>query len=283
MSDKAKVLIGVLIGIVWILLGSLGCAKEGTSTGNPVQAEVSFVITGSAQASTVTRNFWQKLVDELFLPRAIALTPPPLVDSNGSTVVLSTAWISLKEIELKVEESSSGGEEEEISFSGPYFVDLLSNTPPPIDTQVIAVKPYRRVKMKLHEQGPLPPSAPAGLDGNSIFLEGTIGGVAFSYSSADSTEYEIGGSNSLVPEEALNLLVVIRFSRLFEYIDLSSVSAPTAIDESNRVTVTNPCPLIDSSADDLYTCFRKGMESETNLGKDEDGDNDLDDQDDTVK
>lgn len=77
------------------------------------------------------------------------------------------------------------------------------------------------------------------------------------------------------------MLIVIRMADLFKKINLSSIVAPTDIHAGNRVNVVNPCPLIDASANDLYTCFRKGISTEGNFGKD-DGDKDLDANDETV-
>ena len=90
------------------------------------------------------------------------------------------------------------------------------------------------------------------------------------------------GPNAIVPNSSEDMLIVIRISDLFRKIDLSSITGSTNIHASNRVNVPNPCPLIDSSATDLYTCFRKGFSTQGDFGND-DGDKDLDAKDDSVK
>jgi hypothetical protein len=43
----------------------------------------------------------------------------------------------------------------------------------------------------------------------------------------------------------------------------------------------NPCPQIDPNAQDLYRCFRKGLEAQSRFGRDN-GDKDLDQHDECV-
>ena len=45
---------------------------------------------------------------------------------------------------------------------------------------------------------------------------------------------------------------------------MSSITAPTDISAGTPIPTANPCPTIDPSAADLYTCFRKGLETEFN-------------------
>jgi hypothetical protein len=135
--------------------------------------------------------------------------------------------------------------------------------------------------MKLHEADSLPASVPVQLTSKSVYFSGTVNGVAFSYAADDSTELEIGGPNPVVPNTAQDMLIVIRMAELFKKIDLSSIVGATDIHAGNRVNAVNPCPLIDASANDLYTCFRNGLSTEGNFGND-DGDKDLDINDETV-
>ncbi len=238
-------------------------------------------MTGSGQPA-IAQTDMQKFFS-LFVPSAIALTPPLLIDSTSQTVNLNEAWIVIKEIEFESQEVSDGSEQDgnEVKFLGPYFVDLLSDAPISFGDAVVPVTGIRRVKMKLHEAESLPASVPVQLTSKSIYFSGTVSGVPFSYAADDSAELEIGGPNPVVPNTAQDMLIVIRMADLFKKIDLSSIVGATDIHAGNRVNVVNPCPLIDASATDLYTCFRKGLSSEGNFGND-DGDKDLDINDETV-
>ena len=241
-----------------------------------------FAITGSGQ-NAVAQSGLQNLFSA-FIPSAMALTPPLLIDSTGLAVNLNDAWIVVKEIEFESNETPGVGEVDgnETEFQGPFYVDLLSTSPVSFGDAQVPASNLRRVKMKLHEADSIPGSAPAGLNGKSIFFSGTVNGVAFDYAADDSTELEIGGPNPIVPNSSQDMLAVIRMADLFKKIDLSSIVAPTSISTSSRVPVANACPLIDASANDLYTCFRKGLASEANFGNDN-GDMDLDSNDDSVE
>lgn len=268
--------------LIWPVVAStlISCGK--TSSSNYANVPASFRFTGSASASTLAMTKIEKILD-FILPSAQALTPPTLTDSTSRSVVLNSAWVSIEQIELVSGPSPEPSEIDgsEISFNGPYYVDLLSTNPALLDTQNVAAKSVQRIKIKLHQTGQLPSSAPSGLGGNSIYISGTVNGAAFTYSSKDGSEINIGGSKPIIPSSGQDLLVVIRMASLFKKIDFSAVSAGTNISETNRVS--SSCPLIDASASDIYTCIRKGIESQSNFGKDDNGDHDLDTRDETVR
>lgn len=276
MKTNLKVLAtGLMMGVL-----ATGCNQQSGSKSPGITTGLS--MTGSGQPAVANARFHQLL--NYVVPSAIALTPPMLVDSTNSPVSLSEAWVVIKEIEFEATEVAGGSEVDgdEVEFRGPYFVDLLSDAPVSFGEANVSLAGIRRIKMKLHEAESLPASAPVELTSKSILFKGTVGGIAFSYAADDSTELEIGGPNPVAPSYSQDLLVVIRMADLFKKIDLSSIVAPTDIHAGNRVNVANACPTIDPSANDLYTCFRKGLASEGNFGRD-DGDKDLDINDDTVK
>jgi hypothetical protein len=264
-----------------------GCSKtDSSSTVNSGSTVTTgFAITGSGQNATVAQSQMQKLFN-MFIPSAIALPPPALEDANALTVTLTDAWIVIKELEFKSDEVA--GEEEvdgeEIEFEGPYFVDLLTATPESFGDGNLPAGGIKRIKMQLHEaeSGTLPAEAPADLDGKSIYLAGTVNGNNFTYAADDSTEFEIAGPTAVTPDASSNMLAVIRIADLFKKIDLSAITGTTNIDSGNRVTAVGACPSIDPEADDLYTCFRKGLETEADFGKDDGGDMDLDEEDETI-
>lgn len=258
-----------------------GCNQGGSPVSGGGVA-TGLTMTGSGQPAVALSNT-QKFFS-LFMPSAVALTPPLLVDSTSLSVNLTEAWIVIKEIEFESQEVAGATEQDgnEVEFQGPYFVDLLSDAPLSFGDAVVPASGLRRVKMKLHEADSLPASVPVELTSKSMYLSGTVNGVAFTYAADDSTELEIGGPNPIVPNSAQDMLIVIRMADLFKKIDLSSINIATDIHAGNRVNVVNPCPLIDASATDLYTCFRKGFSTEGNFGND-DGDKDLDINDDSVE
>lgn len=276
-----KTLKTLSLGLTMTLIA--GCNSGGGSSSGVSSTVVTtgLTMTGSGQ-SAVARADWQKTLS-FFIPSAYALTPPPLFDSNNSSVSLNEAWIVIKEIEFEAEEVDDGSEndEDEVEFEGPFFVDLLSDSPESFGDAVIPATGLKRVKMKLHEAESIPANVPSELSSKSIYLSGAVNGFAFTYAADDSTEFEISGPNAIFPNSSQDLLIVIRIADLFSKIDLSSINAQTDIHAGNRVNAADPCPLIDPEATDLYTCFRKGLSSESSFGKD-DGDNDLDEDDETV-
>ena len=275
---KTLTVFSVGLSMTLLLAGCNGSSSSPVSSGG---VSTGMAMTGSGQNAVAQTNS-QKFFS-LFLPSAIALSPPLLVDSTSLNVSLSEAWIVIKEIEFESQELADGSEVDgdEVELQGPFYVDLLSNAPISFGNVSVPETGIRRIKMKLHEADSLPASAPVGLTSKSLYFSGTVNGVAFTYAADDSTELEIAGPNPIVPTSAQDMLVVIRMADLFKKIDLSSILVSTDIHTGNRVSAVGACPLIDASANDLYTCFRKGLETEGNFGND-DGDMDLDATDETV-
>lgn len=238
----------------------------------------SIAMTGSAKAATVAQQQKTKNLLGLFLNQAYAFISPSMVDKNGGAVNLTTAWVSIKEIEFEAAETKGANEVDgsEISFSGPYYVDLLSNSPSALDTQAIPANDYRRIKMKLHASGgTLPTGVPTQLSSNSIYLVGSASGTNFSFELDDSTELNIGGANPILPKDGGSLLVEINLANIFKQIDLSGITSNELVNHSNRHAGINLCPSIDASAADLYTCIRKGLEVHADFGEDSDSNHDL--------
>jgi hypothetical protein len=239
------------------------------------------VLTSSSQSAALVRNFFERCVD-LIVPRALALPPPTMVDAGSRAVTLTAAWISVKELQFKTEETVQSGEVQEIALTGPYFVDLLSATPSAIGNVSLIGQTYRRIEMKLNNQGTPPASAPAGLNGNSIYLEGTVAGNSFSFSSQDGAELTLSGPNGFQPLSNDSIVVLFKFADLIKKTNMGAITNGVAISESNRISSNGACPTIDASANDLYTCIRHGLESLANAGVDKDGNYDLNGSDDTL-
>lgn len=267
-----------IVGVVSLAVIS-SCAAKKDST---AQVVANFAMTGSSKAATVAQN---KNLWSLLVPSAYAFVSPSVVDSMNNPITLSSAWVSIKEVEFETEEVAGAGEVDgnEVSFRGPYFVDLLSTSPMNLDTQSIPAGAYHRIKMKFHASGgaTVPASAPAQLASNSVVIAGQVNANNFEFRLDDGTEINIGGPSPVIPADGSRLLVEINLADVFKQIDMSTVTNNEVISASNRHATT--CPQIDASAQDIYTCVRKALEKRANFGKDTDGNGDLSGSEDAVK
>jgi hypothetical protein len=264
-----------LLGTLIISTALTGCNESGSNDKKFITTD--FSITGSNEITVAQSNPSRMM--NLFFPDAVALEPTNLKDSGNRSVDLDDAWIVVKKIQFKTTQldDENRSSDNSSNYKGPFYVDLLSNQPINFGEIILPEKGIKRVKMLLHKStnGDFPSIAPAGLLGNSIFLKGQVNGLNFSYSADDTTDFSISGPNAVIPEEQKDLLAVIRMADLFKKIDLSNVVEGTHISSSNRVVANDPCPDIHSQANDLYTCFKKGVEWAAKFGKDN-GDKDLD-------
>lgn len=282
MSSK-KFLIITSILLFFILIS---CEKKsnGTSTGNPMT--VSLSVTGSSQISNVVKNFMPKFLFEIiFVEKAVALPPPALVDSNGTSVILNQAWISLKSIEVKTSEIMDGSEGSEVKLVGPYAIDLLSNPAQTLGSFSTELQFIKRFRADFHkmETTELPAGAPVELANQAIYFSFSVGGHSVILQSDEGIEYELSGPNGVTIFEGSPLLLSIITVDLFKKINLSSITGNTVINASNKVSASNPCPLINASATNLYDCFKDGLKSEANFGRDTDDDGELSINEETVK
>lgn len=275
----------IVIGVG--LIAGFGCAQK-KDQGSSTKYATSFAMSGSSAPKSFTSNFnspFEKLMN-MIMPTATAGIPTSLVDSQNTSITLTSAWIVVKEVEFKAAETaaeeSADESTEEIQFRGPYIVNLTSSTAQVLDTQAIPAKNYKRIEMKLEaaeneSSTNWPSDAPVGLANKSMLLEGTYNGLSFSFSSHDGTEFKVTGAGGIAPEEGQNILLSVRFADIMAKINMSALQTETNrnISEDNRVNFTNACPLIEAGINDLYTCFRKGLESESDFGKDSDGSGEL--------
>ena len=271
-------------GLATALIG-VGCAKP--EMGSNVTA--SLVMTGSGQQTTIASYQKGNPLLRFLLPTAVALAPPAMTDgsSPARNVMLTQAWITVKEVEFKLTEVA-GVEESalsQIKFRGPYFVDLLSSTPASFGAAEVPAGVYRRIKMKLEKDSALPAGAPAQLAGGSIYFEGTVSGLQFSYTAADGTEFKIAGPGGVNLSQTANMVLGVKMSDLFKMIKMDAVAAATNknISDTNRIPAAAPCPLIDTSATDIATCFRKGLEKAGKFGIDSNGNGEIEVGEDEVK
>lgn len=275
----------VILKAIFIFIAASTIAACTKSQTDVPQVTTALSMTGSASAPTVAKASVLQKIWDMILPSALAFMPASLVDSNGTSVTLTDAWIMMKDVEFKTEEASDSEEVDgsEVEFAGPYAVDLLSATPVTLDSQLIPQQPYKRIKMKLHKADSAIAGAPAGLLNNSIYLAGSVGANAFTYQSDDTTEFEVGGPNSVLPADDGNVVIEIQLANVIKQIDLSVLPNGAAVTSSNRYAGANLCPSIDASAADVYSCLQKGLRNHTDWGCDRNGDNNLDSNDDSVK
>ncbi len=276
-----KMNMGIKVMVAGMVIAGLGCAKASSGS----TATASLVMTGSSQPTTLASYKRSNPLLQLLSPMAIALAPPAMADSAGSPVQLTQSWVVVKEIEFKLAEVAGSSEVagSEIEFRGPFVVDLLSSIPASLGTAQVPAGVYKRIKMKLESSATLPAGSPSQLAGKSIYLQGTVAGKSFSYTSQDGSEFKISGAGGVNVSDTASMVIGIKVADLFKLINLNAVTTGVAISESNKVMATNACPNIDASAADLYTCFRKGIEQAGKFGRDSNGNGEIEATEDEVK
>lgn len=268
---------------IFIILSILySCNKnDGTSTGNPV---VIINMTGSQQNAVARANpnklWW--LVDT-----AQAYAPPAsMLDKNGNTVSLSDFWINISEIEFKLEETAVSGEIDgsDIEFTGPYLVNLFSTNPQRLASGSVSNSSIRRIKYKTKKVVDVSGGNPAGMINSTVYLKGIVSGNNFTIVSGQELVFESSGPKLVQFKNSENLLMQVLTADVIRKIDLSLVTNGVVISESNKVSTapTLTCPLVDGSATDIYTCFIKAFQKQTKVGKDLDGNFNLEPTEDSV-
>lgn len=297
MFNMIKIKKAVSASITLAALINLGCSEDSHKVQQSSLSQTTFKITGSANAPTVAMNPIEKIFHSL-IPRAVASNPSNLTSKDGESISLTSLWIVIKEIEFKSKEHSEEEDdselEEESSFKGPYVADLLAATPAALDTQSIPSKTYRRIKIKYEKCDHSTllaknPNAPSDLVNNSIYLAGTCGNSCnFSFKMDDGVELQIAGPNGINAQSDQELLVNIQLANVIKQINFSDLTFATDknISHTNRVTKTSNsdlCPTIDPSANDYYTCLKKGLEQESHFAKDDNRNGEIDDDEESVK
>ncbi len=245
---------------------------KGTGSGNPPSSSTNLAVTASPQSTAVAQNNW--LFDIIF-PKLWALPVNDVVDSGGLPVLLNKVWSSFKEVRFKLDGSET--ESDDTRLDGPFNIDLLSNDAI-IVPELVITGTLDEIEWRLDQATlPLPSGAPAELLGNSLIIKGEVFGNSFTFLSDENTQMSFQK-----PEfgnlESSNLVVNILLKQMISKIDLSTVTSGEEISQSTpHNTVGSACTSIDPSANTLYTCFRKGLESEYNLGADNNGDLEVDD------
>lgn len=287
-TTRASFFSALPVAALTIVAGTalVGCQDpaESTTTGNPV---VALKLTGSSQAASyaaLDSSFGNWLKNALF-PSAQALPPPVMTDSSGTrAVTLSEFWMTVGEVEFKATETADAGEVEgaDVEFQGPYTVDLFDSQPDILAQGPIGTDGLRRIRVKYVRTQTLPAGTPSGLNDKAVYLTGVVDGNSFTFTMETEVTFEVGGPNLVSLNSGNTVILQVETASLISKIDLSAVTNGVSISETNRVSATNPCPTIDAGANDLFTCFEKGIETQSRLGKDSDDDGELEIGDDTV-
>lgn len=245
-----------------LLVGLNAC--RGTSSGNPPKTNIA--VTATSQALPVASNFFL----EFFFPAAWALPISGVVDSQGNSVSVSEAWLSLKNIRIDFEGDASC---DDSRLVGPFVIDLLSNSATllsevQLDSQVDEV----RWDLEKVASGELPSGAPAALEDNSFLIEARVNAMnSFTFLSDESTSMRF--ENEAFAATGSNLVVNILLKELFSKIDLDTIVDGEEISSANpHATAGSACPDINPSSNNLYSCFREGLENISVLGRDDNGD-----------
>lgn len=283
------------VGLALGAIAAVGCAQKKNETA-ATTVGTSFSMTASAAPRTVAMKSNIERFMDLFVPKATAGIPTNLIDKVDTVVTLDSAWIVVKEIEFKsaevVGQESEDEANEEVKFKGPYFVNLVQAQAQVLDTQSIPAKTIRRIEMKLeaaenNASASWPADAPTGLQNNSMYLSGTFGSgnTPFTFSSHDGTEFKVSGAGGIAPQDGQDLLLSIQFADIVRKIDLTALATAgdKNISDSNRVSASNPCPDIEVGLSDLFTCFRKGLESQAEIGNDSDHSGEIESNEDSAK
>lgn len=253
--------------IVLALLTAYSCANnKGTSTGNPL---VALTVTGATSKATSQLN---KQHFPWWLNEAYALNPPSnMLDAANNSITLSDFWISISKIELKQTEIADASEIDgtDIQFTGPYTINILNPSPSHIASSQLTVNSIRRIKYKIKKVTDLKAGNPSGMVNYSLYISGSVAGKNFVIRSGEEVEYQISGPKLVTLSNNQNLLLEILTAEIFRKIDLTHVSNNDIIDENNKITAPSACPTIDSSANDIYTCFTKAIQQQTKAGKDD--------------
>ena len=274
-----------LLIFVFAILTFASCSKnQGTTTGDPF---IGFTFTASSQARTVAKHFLDQLL-VLTIGRSYASPPPGnLIDSANNIVTIGTFWISVEKIEFKANEVADSNEVDgsQVEFQGPYQIDLLATPGSTLASGNIQVSDFHRLKYHTTTAGTLDSGAPSGLLNKTIYMSGTVNGNPFIFAPSNQVEISTAGSKLLSAKALDNILLQFNTANFFRKIDLTTVGTGglITIHEGNVVSSTGACPLIDASANDLYNCFIQGLSTESNVGRDSNGDAQLESGEESIK
>lgn len=271
---KKTKITGALILIIAVILSSCSGTSKAT-----VGLDIQSTAPAGAQAG---------------LGRAAA--PEVAIDVKDKTgavsgsLVLTKAFIAVKEIEIEME----GSDDNESEYTGPFLVDLLSNTvTPELPLIELPVGEYDEIEMEIDKlteadtdgNGNPLGTAENNMDQRSLYLEGQYtptGGAAVDFVLAYDTEEEIlladaDSVNSFAVTDLTELIVAFRMDQWFDFsnpetnpapaVDFSSLSAGSIILDETTAAGT--------PRDTLKEVIQENIEESGDFGEDSDGDGEL--------
>jgi len=227
-------------------------------------------------------------------------TQIPVIGKGSSgqigILTLTEARVVLKGIEIESDastgttvssddssESEDDSSETETAFSGPYLVDLLTDTvSPSIDALDLPVGTFKAIKLTIHkpEDDELADAIPSSdvLRENSISLAGTYtptagSAVNFEMTYDLSEDFEISGSGfDLANLNSQSVVIAFRLAKWFDFSDADlndknrdfSDLAAGAIDLNKDSSAT--------AAKELREVIKELIKNSADFGKDNDGD-----------
>ncbi len=282
-----------VLGLVW------GC---GTTTGNYV-TQLLIQGTKPGSLSAVRRAITLQ-------SSSVAISVKNKDGTAAGTLTLTDARLALKEIKFKrVETGLSQTEidgDDEIKLTGPYVVDLLTDTmTPALPNLALAVGSYSSIELKLDKiegdekdaTGAQLISNSDSLFGKSIFLEGTYTGTTasglvtdtpFTLSFKIDEELKYTGTNAFPVAAGQNNNIVIAF-RLVKWLAFDNLTVnDKGVDFRDVVVSSGRIDLSDASSgnnEKVWQVIRDGVEKSADYGVDKDGNGKLEsseDQDDAA-
>lgn len=147
----------------------------------------------------------------------------------NENVVITDFRLSIRDIEFKTNMSTS--EIGEISFDGPFELDLLDETgalEQTIGNIVLTDGLYKALRFKLHKTTEWNSTSP--LYDRSVYIAGTINNVPFEFWHDTSENLDIENANGIeVVDGAANIVVVFSIDQFFN--SLNQIDLTLAVDE----------------------------------------------------
>jgi hypothetical protein len=213
----------------------------------------------------------------------VTADPGITVIGNGlmaDTIEFSLAKTVLTDIEFRSASNCASGDEGQISYQGPFVVNLLNRKAvPSLDEVQLKKGNYCRLKFKLDKLNH--GDVPSGIDSNdeivdlSVLVKGKINTIPFVLKLDENQDYELRATDStgfqLAPDTSNTLFLVFNLSKLFDGIDSSTLdhsSGTILIDKDNN--------------QDAFDIAKSNLEKFSALQKDSNEDGKLNNDDDVI-
>ena len=189
--------------------------------------------------------------------------------SNGrimNSLVITDFVVNIKEVEFDYAENKTlDSADKDVKLKGPFELDLINNqnlAEAVIGTGTLPNAAYKEVEFKLHKSD----VKGSKMEGKSIFMEGTIGGVPFVFWHDTDEEFEINfaeaGKNLVVNGEDVKIAINFNLGSIFDAV--SGVDLSDAEDGDNDGTIVIDPKNTDGNKD-IADLIKKLLEEKTDL------------------